>query len=551
MTAPYQQLVQELRQSFPQPVSDRVHDAYFAFSVLRTLDAVDALKSKTPLLGTPVKPDFEGARELRVGDDPGDLEEITRRLVEHLSGMFIWGHPRAQINVISPPTIPSIIGGLLPSIYNPNLVSEESSRQVALAEVEASAMTASLVGYDPRNSVGIFKFGGTATTLYGVRMGVEKAAPGTMSEGLREPLAIVCSERAHYAAKTVCGWLGLGYNNLVVIPTDGNNEIRPCLAETICRDLLKQGRKIGAIIATMGTTDAFGVDDLEALHAMRDRLVAEFNLDYIPHLHADAVIGWAWSVFNDYDFESNPLGFRRRTVRALAFVRNRIRHLGLADSIGIDFHKTGFTPYVSSLFLLRDSSDLRLIARTKDSMPYLFQSGEYHPGQYTLETSRSASGAMAALANLLMFGKNGLRSLLGHVVSMAEALREQLESHEATHVLNSGNHGPVTLFRVYPPGTDTFKIPELEKTDASYRDLLRRYNQYNRRIFEIIQAEALQGRGVVISLTDCYRESDYGEPTVALKSYILSPFAEEEAVQFVMESIWRARAQLAEEAWKV
>jgi hypothetical protein len=56
---------------------------------------------------------------------------------------------------------------------------------------------------------------------------------------------------------------------------------------------------------------------------------------------------------------------------------------------------------------------------------------------------------------------------------------------------------------------------------------------------------------VVISLTDCYRESEYGEPTVALKSYILSPFAEEEAVQFVLESIWRARAQLAEEAWKL
>ena len=551
MTSHYQQLVHELRQAFPQPVSDRVHDAYFAFSVLRTLDAVDALKSKTPLLGTPVDPDFEGARALRMGENPGQLEEITQRLVQHLSGMFIWGHPRAQINGISPPTIPSIIGGLLPSIYNPNLVSEESSRQVALAEVEASAITAGLVGYDPRNSVGIFTFGGTGTTLYGVRLGVEKAAPGTMSHGLREPMAIVCSERAHYAAKTVCGWLGLGYDNLVLVPSDANNEIRPCLTETICRDLLKQGRKIGAIIATMGTTDAFGVDDLEALHALRDRLVSEFDLDYIPHLHADAVIGWAWSVFNDYDFESNPLGFRRRTVRALAIVRNRMRHLGLADSIGIDFHKTGFTPYISSLFLLRDSSDLKLIARTKDAMPYLFQSGEYHPGQYTLETSRSASGAMAALANLLLFGKNGLRALLGHVVSMAEALREQLESHEATHVLNGGNHGPVTLFRVYPPGTDTFKIPELERTDASYRDLLQRHNQYNRRIFEIIQSEALQGRGVVISLTDCYRESEYGEPTVALKSYILSPFAEEEAVQFVLESIWRARAQLAESDWKL
>ncbi len=545
MTAPYQKIVQDLRQAFPQPVSDRVHDAYFAFSVLRTLDQVDSMKSAAPVLGTPTEPNYDFARSQRMADDPQPLEQVTRQLVDHLSGMFIWGHPRAQINVVPPPTIASIIGGLIPSIYNPNLVSEESSRQVAVSEVEASSIAAALVGYDPLCSAGIFTFGGTATTLYGVRIGLEKALPGTMQHGLRSPAAVVCSERAHYAARTVSGWLGLGYDQLVQVPTDIKNEMQVCVAESMCRDLLKGGNRIAAIIATMGTTDAFGVDDLQAIHDMRNRLVDEFSLDYKPHLHADAVIGWAWSVFNDYDFESNPLGFRGRTVRALAGVRRKMRHLNLADSLGIDFHKTGFTPYTSSLFLLKDATELQLIARSAESMPYLFQSGEYHPGQYTLETSRSASGPMAALANLLLFGKNGLRSLLGHLVTMAEALREQLESHAATHVLNGGNLGPVTLFRVYPDGVDTFTFPERERTLADCRAQLLAHNEYNRRIFEIVQGEALQGRGVVISLTDCYRETDYGEPIVALKSYILSPFAEEQAVEYVLESIWQARAEVA------
>ena len=69
--------------------------------------------------------------------------------------------------------------------------------------------------------------------------------------------------------------------------------------------------------------------------------------------------------------------------------------------------------------------------------------------------------------------------------------------------------------------------------------------QYNRRLFDLIQAEALQGRGVVISLTDCYRETDYGEPVVALKSYIVSPFSEEEYVEYVLDSIWKARGIVA------
>jgi glutamate/tyrosine decarboxylase-like PLP-dependent enzyme len=546
MTAPYQQIVSDLRQAFPKPVSDRVHDAYFVFSFLRALDQVDAMKSVLPLLGKPVQIDYAAARQSRIEEQPQALEQVTTRLVEYLSGMFIWGHPRSQVNVVPSPTIPSIIGSLLPSIYNPNLVSEESSQRVALAEVEAASISAHLVGYEPDKSAGVFTFGGTGTTLYGAKIGLEKACPGTMQSGLKEPAHIVCSERAHYAGRTVAGWLGLGFDAVVEVPADRDNEVRTCLLETMCRDILKQGRKIAAIIATMGTTDAFGVDDLHEICAIRDRLVDEFTLEYKPHIHADAVIGWAWSVFNDYDFDKNPLGFRGRTLRALAGVRRRMQHLGLADSIGIDFHKTGFAPYISSLFLARDQGDLSRLARSPQAMPYLFQSGEYHPGQFTLETSRAGNGPMAALANLLLFGKNGLRSLLGHLVSMAEALREQLEAHSATHVLNNGNFGPVTLFRVYPDGVDTFNYPEREQTDPTCRAKVREYNAYNRRIFEAVQAEAVQGRGVVISMTDCYRETDYGEPVAALKSYIMSPFSEEQFVSYVLESLWKARDAVAQ-----
>jgi hypothetical protein len=49
--AAYRQILTSLRQSFPQPVSDRVHDAYFVFSISRALDQVDAMKSVSPLLG--------------------------------------------------------------------------------------------------------------------------------------------------------------------------------------------------------------------------------------------------------------------------------------------------------------------------------------------------------------------------------------------------------------------------------------------------------------------------------------------------------------------
>ncbi|MBI1313535.1 aspartate aminotransferase family protein [bacterium] len=516
---------------------------------MHALEQVDALKNRTPVLGTPEDRSFMTSTECRIADEPIGLEETTTRLVEHLNGMFVWGHPRAQINVIPPPTIPSLIGGLLPSIYNANLASDESSFRVALAEREVTAIMADLLLFDPDQAGGVFTFGGTGTLLYAGKIGLEKALPGSSRSGLqgsgiRERAVIVCSDCAHYANRTVAGWLGIGDENVIEVPSTPDNEIRTCLLESMLRDVLQRGDKIAMIVATLGTTDAFGLDDLAEIREIRDRLVDEFSLDYVPHLHADAVIGWAWSVFNDYDFDANPLGFRHRTVRSLAGTKRRIRDLHLADSVGIDFHKTGFTPYISSMILVRDAADLARIARDPEAMPYLFQSGEYHPGMYTLETSRSGFGPMAALANLLLFGKNGLRALLGHLVTMAESLAEHLEGHAATTVLNSENFGPVTLFRVYPDGVDTFKAPKQELSNPAMRNELFRVNEYNRRIFDAIQSEALQGRGVVISLTDCYRETDYGEPIVALKSYIMSPFSDEEYVDAVLDSIWQARKRI-------
>src|SRR3990172_11432656 len=98
--APYRQIVESLRQAFPRPVSDRVHDAYFVFSFLRALDEVDRLKSVSPLLGKPEELDYDAARKSRIATEPQTLEQVTERLVSYLSGMFIWGHPRSQINVV-------------------------------------------------------------------------------------------------------------------------------------------------------------------------------------------------------------------------------------------------------------------------------------------------------------------------------------------------------------------------------------------------------------------------------------------------------------------
>ncbi|RMH31335.1 MAG: aspartate aminotransferase family protein [Nitrospirae bacterium] len=548
MTATYRQILDRIRLAFPKPVSDRVHDSYFVHSIMRALDAVDALKSERPILGERTPLDYAVARRACVPETGTSIEDVTEALVNYCSGLTIWGHPRTQQNVVAPPTISSLIGVLLASMYNPNLAWDEYSHRVALAEVEMTAMTARLLGLDAEKASGVFTFGGTGTTLYGVKVGIEKAIPGAIERGIREDAVVFASDCSHYCRYNIAGWLGLGSKNLITIPTDLRNAMNIRAFRDRAWSVVDSGKKIAAIIATLGTTDAFGLDDVQAIAAVRDELVATFNLPYSPHIHADAVIGWAWSVFNDYDFAANPLGFRPRTVRALAGACRYIQHLPLADSIGVDFHKPGFTPYISSLVLMRNGEDFRLLQRPQEQMPYLYQFGEHRPGTFTIETSRPGTGVLAALANMRLFGKEGWRVILGHIVEMAQLLREHLEGRACTTVLNRENFGTVTVFRVYPNDVDTFYIQEKEMKDPSYRDALRRYNEYNRKIFDYIHTEGMAGRGVVLSLTDCYRHTDYGEPIVALKSFILSPFVDEENVEAVVQKVLEAQEKIGQHA---
>ena len=545
MSSPYRRILKEVRLAFPQPVSDPIHDSYFIHSIMRALDQVDALKTRLPILGSVVPGDFEASRSARLRAETASVEAVTSDLVGYLRGMTIFGHPRTQQNVVPPPTIPSLIGVLLSALHNPNVSWDEYSRLVALAEVEATAITAQLIGYDPALAGGVFTFGGTGTTLYGVKLGLEKACPGVMQKGVSEDAVVFVSDAGHYCGMNVAGWLGIGTDNLIAIPATDENEIDLALLERAARAALSSGKKIAAIIATLGTTDAFGLDDLQGIVKLRDALVNEYQLPYRPHVHADAVIGWAWSVFNEYDFKSNSLGFRRRTIRALAGACRRIRHLPEADSVGVDFHKTGFAPYISSLVLVKNSEDLRLVTRSAEQMPYLYHFGEHRPGMYTLETSRAGTGPLAALANFRLFGEQGLQVVIGHIVEMAQLLREHLEGHEGTTVLNRDNFGTVTLFRAYPPGVDTFAIKRQEFDDPAYRDTLLVHNEYNRNIFRYVHSEAMAGRGVVVSSTDCYRRTRYQEPIFALKSYIQSPFVDESDVEVVVAKVLEARERVA------
>lgn len=559
----YLEMVEAIREAFPAPMVDRRQDAWLVHCITQAIAGTTNLKNQSPLLNVRTPGSYEHVREARMDQEPQlDLHAITREISSYLEGLTIWGHPLTQENVVPPATIPGIVASMLCTVFNPNLVWDQYSRKVAQAEMEVTAMVSDLVGYDTQTSSGVFTFGGTGTVFYGLKVGLEKALPGHSKTGMKGGEAVfIAGERSHYCAYSAAQWLGVGTNNLWKVSTTDTHEMRPDAFRETMRRALDEGKAVAGIVATMGTTDHFAIDDLEKIVAVRDELAAEYRLNYKPHIHADAVIGWAWSVFNDYfgpNSDVDPLGFQaddEETYRTLVMTSRRIRNLKLADSIGIDFHKTGFSPYVSSMVLFKNrrdeagnlQNDLALLRHDQAAMPYLFHFGNYKPGEFTMETTRAGTGVLMALANLRLFGKRGLQALLGYLVSQRLRLKSRLDNDTHITVLNSDNRGTVTLFRTYPSGVET-PIIDQERSDPGTRDRLLLYNAFNDTVEKYLHRKAMAGEGVVLSKTNAYTTTVYEDatlkmklPIMALKSYMLSPFIERKHVDLVLANVREAR----------
>lgn len=96
----------------------------------------------------------------------------------------------------------------------------------------------------------------------------------------------------------------------------------------------------------------------------------------------------------------------------------------LADSLVFDFHKLGQTPYITSLFLVKNREALKVVDLDPDETPYVGNRGfgSYHTS-YTLECSRMGS-SIPIYASLLAFGIEGYQEILANYIRVNLAFRK-------------------------------------------------------------------------------------------------------------------------------
>lgn len=471
----------------------------------------------------------------------GDAKQISKEIIKDLYvGVPRWTSPRFEYNVgtsVNQAAAAAYALALQQNVYNINdglagntLIAEEAVTRILahLAKVNGEAH-------------GIFTFGGTATNLYGMKIGIKKANPHSSKSGVGTNTRIFITEDAHFSHVTCAEWLGIGSDNVIIIGAnkDGTSnleELKQKLTES-----LDQGFLIGGIFINGGTTYDHCIDDIEGSVKIRDQLIIDYGLTYKPHLHVDSVIGWIWLFFADYNWENNPLHISSVALKRIREQYNRIKHINLADSWGVDFHKSiGGCPIDCSTVIINRREDAMLLSRKSSEIAIHQLAAEYSlksPVEYTLETSRASGAPLAALTALQTSGIEGYQKKLANLIEQALFMRQELSRCHNIEVCKIDSLGFVTILRILPPDLESSSYSnELIDSTQSGLDRSNRISEYTKSFFDWDYHHRIKtgGTGPEFSFSSKYTTLPNGAEVGAIKVYPVSPlFDKKYAIQTI------------------
>ncbi|SEM08746.1 Glutamate or tyrosine decarboxylase [Stigmatella aurantiaca] len=561
-----------LNEAFPSPFRTEGPDPLM-LGMNQALSLLNGLKPEpggaAHIGSASMHPSYEQAAHAQLGQTGLPLSQVVSQSAQLFEGMPHWNHPLTMPNVIPPANLAGIISAMMTQVFSPNIIEGEYSWNVENSELESAAMLSHLIGWPHPSNLdategsapgGLYTFGGSGCYFYAMKYALTRVLGAeSRHKGIRTDAKILVSYQGHYAKENSSDWTGLGMDNVVQIRTDPVTNVMDLRhLEEVMRTFHDAQVPIAAVVCTMGTTDAFAVDDVKAVRGLVEKYPnpAPFGKTFI---YCDAVIGWSWLTFGSYDFKANPLGFTPLVLEQARKNYEAVQHMKEADAVGCDFHKVGWSPYNCSIIVMRDFTQFQVLMRRGGSA-YLQARTQYNPGLYTLEVSRTGAYSMAGWATLKFLGREGFQSILGGVLEVQEALRELLANHPELVCVNNADTGFVTLFRAYPAGVNAQQQYARELTEPQALEELKAHNALQERIADTLWQwfrDGQQHEGAYapyISYTSGFRPTDYnpdmtvdGAVIYALKAFPMNLNVGLESMQTLLKLVLAARDEVAKE----
>lgn len=236
-----------------------------------------------------------------------------------------------------------------------------------------------------------------APALQQLRVEARGLARFTESHPLAADLVVLAPSSAHYSWQKAMKLLGLGANQLRLVPTScGRMDV-----DALGRELQRceaERTPVLAVVGVYGTTEFGTFDELHRVAELRKQ-----GRDFWFHVDA-AWGGYIPSLFREPDGSLRPHESLARQFHHFPSERvyRSTAALAEADSVTVDPHKLGFVPYGAGAFLAKDR---RAFDLSLQDAAYVFlsepdaESRYRNAGRFSLEGSRPGAAAAAVALN--------------------------------------------------------------------------------------------------------------------------------------------------------
>lgn len=372
---------------------------------------------------------------------------------------------------------------LLASVINQNVTAWRSAPSAVTLEQTVIRWLAEGIGC--AGFSGSLAGGGSAANLMALAMAREIKAPANQA-GAQEG-TVYASEEVHMSIPKAIALLGIGRDNLRLLPVDEEFKLRPDSLARVMEEDRRHGKPAIAIVASAGTVNTGAIDPLGEIAAVAREYGAWF--------HVDGAYG---------------------ALAALA-APEKFRGMEQADSISLDPHKWLYQPLDCGCLLYREPEAVRktfshtgVYARSLSDDPV----EGFAFFEESLELSRPFR-ALKLWLSLRYHGLGAFRQAIENDLRHAQLLAEGITSHQCLELL-----APV----------------ELSAVCFRYRDSGRNEEELNRLNSAILQRILSRGR---VYLSNASLRARF-----ALRACIVNHRTTDEDVVAVVEEVIAAAEEL-------
>ena len=329
---------------------------------------------------------------------------------------FCPSHPGSLANLDPPPLTISIIGDLIASGLNNNLLAEELSPSISNLENDLCEWLSKKIGFK-ENSGGIAASGGTLNNLNAL-----VTAKYSSGSTINNEAVLIVSEDAHVSFKKCAKILGVEEKNIYLVNTDKNGSMHVPSFIKLINSIVSSGKEIFAVVATFGTTFRGALDPINEI----GRICKERQI----WLHIDASIGGIFLIADNKFDNINNFNFSN------------------ANSITINPQKLLGIAKTSSLLLVSNINTLKNTFQT--GLPYIDSADDVvNRGELGVQGSRPAE-IIKLWLGLRFLGIEGIEKILVESLLKKSMFIEKLDENKF-EILS----GPLHIISFLPKNMNT------------------------------------------------------------------------------------------------